>query len=543
MLKDSLKGKTFIAYSRCSTEEQRKQGNSHEYQLREIKAFGERNGMKIIGEFSDTTTGTNFVRPELDRAMELCRRMKNEIDFCLVYKQDRFGRDPLGALTVTKEFQDIGVEVNFTDEWVDYTDTSHPLTLMLKYAMAQTESLKIGERTRDGLYQTKLNGYHTANAPVGYYKVDSEEVGKSGRKRRICVPDENKAPIIKECFEMLISRTVSQAELFKMFGKRLEIGKSQFYRMLKDIFYTGKLYIKPYKNYEAKVIEGKHEGIISMDLYEKAQEVINEANQPNLGRTWSVNNKDMDSEYFLKGVIKCPNTGRMMTAYSVKGGRFHYYSTPSGKNKITIPVHKAHRLVRMALQELKINSETYEILKEELEERHDTETRHLIKQKKEFDNKLIQLNQRQITIEDSFADGSIDAKAFQRISDRILTDRSTTEANLIKVDESLSEGTDFKLRVLKLLSNIVTIYDNCSTREKSQLLRSLFPESFTLDLERGKVLTDEVNKYLFLNPCVSGECNVLEIKKETDFSTCLIMGERWDSNPRPPEPQTGALTN
>ena len=77
--------------------------------------------------------------------------------------------------------------------------------------------------------------------------------------------------------------------------------------------------------------------------------------------------------------------------------------------------------------------------------------------------------------------------------------------------------------------------------EKNQLLRSLFPVSFTVDISRGRVLTKEVNRFLFLNPCESNECNVLEIKKETDFATRLIMGGRPVSNRRPPEPQSGAL--
>lgn len=543
MYKDSLKGKTFIAYSRCSTEEQRKQGNSHEYQLREIKNFGSRYGMKILGEFSDTITGTSFTRPQLDRALELCNRMKNEIDFCLVYKQDRFGRDALGALTVAKEFREMGVEVNFTDEWVDYNDTSHPLTLMLKYAMAQTESLKIGERTRDGLYQTKLNGYHTANAPLGYYKVESDLVGKSGRKRKICVPDTEKAPIIIECFELLASRTTSQAELFKIYGKKLGIGRSQFYRIMKDIFYTGQLYLKPYKQYSAKVVDGKHTGIISIELFDKVQEVINEANQPNIGRTWSIHNKDMESEYFLKGVLKCSRSDKMMTAYSVKKGRFHYYATPSGKNKEIIPVNKAHTLVRKALQELKLSDSTFTIMKEELDQRHKAESKMMVKRKKELSTSLSQLSKRQNTIEDNFADGSIDVKSFNRINDRLIEEKAKSEKQLLQVEEVLEDGTEFKLKVLELLKNVVSIYDNCSLREKNQLLRSLFPVSFTIDTNKGKVLTDEVNNYLFLNPCLSGECNVLVIKNETNLTTCPVLGERPDSNRRPSEPQTDALTN
>ena len=90
--------------------------------------------MTCLGTYQDTNTGTNFNnRPELDKAKKLCMSVSGEVDYILAYKQDRFGRDTLGALLIMEDFRKIGVEVNFTDEWIDFDDSGHPMMLLLKF--------------------------------------------------------------------------------------------------------------------------------------------------------------------------------------------------------------------------------------------------------------------------------------------------------------------------------------------------------------------------------------------------------------------------
>ncbi len=544
MLKDKLKGKTYIAYSRCSTEEQQKHGNSHEYQMREIRGFASRNGMDCLGEFQDTITGTSFnSRPELDKAVRLCERLHGQVDYLLVYKQDRFGRDPMGALMVTQKFRELNVEINFTDEWVDYGDSSHPMMLLMKYAMAQTESLKISERTKDGLYQRQLEGYHTGNAPVGYIRVPLESVNGNGKRGTICVPDSERAKIIVACFEQLSSGTISQAELFKKYGDHLGVSRSTFYKIFKNLFYTGRLYIKAYKDYSARIVDGKHEPIISKELFAQVQSVISDTRQPNFGRTWTTNNRKMDSDYYLKGVLKCPHSGSMMTAYRVKKGKYHYYSTPKGKNRIIIPVKLAHSIARKAIAELTLPEETYIVMMQELDKLHLKSTKEMTKRSKMFSGELKTISGRQMKIDNDYADGKIDVKTFSRLCDNLTKRTAEIEVELMRVEELLKEGLSFKSRVLNLLKDVVTIYDNCSIKEKNQLLRVLFPDGFTIDKESGKVLTKEVNEYLVANDWLTSSYETIEIKKDQQQSTGPVKGGRRDLNPRPLEPQSSALTN
>ena len=48
----------------------------------------------------------------------------------------------------------------------------------------------------------------------------------------------------------------------------------------------------------------------------------------------------------------------------------------------------------------------------------------------------------------------------------------------INIEAKLEEGDDLKRRVLDLLKDLVTIYDNCAMVERNRLLKALFPDGF-----------------------------------------------------------------
>ncbi len=76
----------FILYTRCSTEEQNKKGNSHEYQAEGIRRSGVvRVGrMQEVACLSDTVTGTRFDNRTsgLDAAYKLCERQRGTVANC-----------------------------------------------------------------------------------------------------------------------------------------------------------------------------------------------------------------------------------------------------------------------------------------------------------------------------------------------------------------------------------------------------------------------------------------------------------------------------
>src|SRR5690606_37331496 len=130
-----------------------------------------------------------FFRPELEKLLKYCNHRRGEVNQVIVYKWDRFGRNVGEAFDTIRKFKEMGVEVNCPDSQIDFQDPNWPVLLGVTFGIAQSESLKISDRTKDGIYQANSEGYYTATAPVGYMK-------KVMGKRSIMSPHPEKAPIV-----------------------------------------------------------------------------------------------------------------------------------------------------------------------------------------------------------------------------------------------------------------------------------------------------------------------------------------------------------
>lgn len=366
-MRTSDHGKNFILYTRCSTDEQAKKGNSHEYQTDGIRRSGvvSVGGLKEVGAFSDTVTGTKFDNRDtsLDAAYRLCERARGKVTFLFVYRWDRFGRSVEHCFGAIRKFKEVGVEVNCPDEWIDYTDASWPLILSVKFGMAQSESMRISDRTRDGIHAAQMAGVWTANAPAGYRK--GKEVQHGGKPLRILEPDE-KAETVRRCFERYAAGE-TKAELFSEYRHALNIAKSQFCRMFHLPVYCGLVPIKAYREQPATVMHGLHAQIISRELYEACQRVQQAQQHTTTGKAWTTSTTQADdAPFFLKGVIKCPNTWRNMTAYRSRGksGRHFPYYASQGKGGVRVPMDKAHRAISAALSGIAIAPEHYDTFRQ-----------------------------------------------------------------------------------------------------------------------------------------------------------------------------------
>ncbi len=82
----------YIAYSRCSTEEQGRKGHSHEYQVDGIRRSGavKTANLQEAGYYHDTVSGTRFDNRAsgLDAAYLICDRNRGAVDYLFVYRWD-----------------------------------------------------------------------------------------------------------------------------------------------------------------------------------------------------------------------------------------------------------------------------------------------------------------------------------------------------------------------------------------------------------------------------------------------------------------------
>lgn len=484
--------------------------------------------------FSDTMTGTTFEgRSELDKAFKVCENLRGEVNYLLTYKMDRFGRDVADAIHAVKKFRSIGVEVNFSDEWIQYKDTSHPLVMAMKFGLAESESLKISERTKDGIYQSQLNGYYPFNAPPGYKKQMLDIQLASGAHQKICVPNPDTAPHVKAAFDLLASGGHSQAELYRQLGKKIGISRTRFYKMFHNTFYCGQINVKAHKENTGKIIKGKHEPIVPTALFEKCQDLLNKQEGTNKGHTWVINNTLSDSDYYLKGILRCAYTDRFMTAYQVKkksGKRYSYYATASGPRKRQVRADRAHTLMCKAINDLTVTSEMYKLLREELDAESKERSKDLVRLINKSKGYLTTEKNRLGRITDDYADGNIDGPTFTRLHEKILSKIVNLEAQLAECQEQLKNAKTMTYKIMGMLKDVNKMFGQFGHKQKNQFLRAAFPDGLYIDEEYENYLTPKTNIIFELMGCRSDNYKYIKIMGDSRNDENPPGGGRADEN-------------
>jgi putative DNA-invertase from lambdoid prophage Rac len=137
-------------YARVSTADQ-----NCELQLRELRAYAERQGCLIIETYQDIMSGAKANRPDLNRLMIDAHARK--FDCLLVWKLDRFGRSLVDCLNNIRTLEENGVRFIAVTQGLD-TDQQNPASRFLLHvlgAAAEFERALIRERTQAGQIRYK----------------------------------------------------------------------------------------------------------------------------------------------------------------------------------------------------------------------------------------------------------------------------------------------------------------------------------------------------------------------------------------------------
>jgi DNA invertase Pin-like site-specific DNA recombinase len=161
-------------YARVSTNN----GQSPEMQLEELRAYCQRRGWEIAGEYVDTgISGSRQHRPALDRLLAGCR--KRSVDAVVVYRYDRFARSLRQLVNALEEFRALGIEFISLHEGVDTSTPNGRLVFGIFASIAEFERELIRDRVKSGLASAKARGKHLGRPRV---VVDSDQIAALRRE-------------------------------------------------------------------------------------------------------------------------------------------------------------------------------------------------------------------------------------------------------------------------------------------------------------------------------------------------------------------------
>ena len=310
--------KRVAAYCRVSTDHE-DQANSFESQQRYFRQYIERNpDWELYEIFADEgISGTNTKKRSEFKRMIACAK-EGDFDLIITKEISRFARNTLDSIYYTRDLKKHGVGVIFMNDNINTLDGDAELRLAIMSSIAQEESRKTSERVKWGQKRQMEQGVVFGRSMLGYDVKDgkmtlNEDGAKIVRLIFHKFANENKGTHV-------IARELREAGITPMRVK--EWSNTVILRVIRNEKYCGdlvqkKTFTPDFLSHEKKynrgeeefvIIKDHHEPIVSRELFEKANRILDEKSLTQEGKAKHSN------RYPFSGKIKCGCCGSSYVA-------------------------------------------------------------------------------------------------------------------------------------------------------------------------------------------------------------------------------------
>ena len=301
----------FFLYARKSTDEADRQVLSIEAQLTEVREYAQKESLPIVKEFVEAKSAKQPGREVFEKM--LAGIENGEANGILAWHPDRLARNAVDAGKII-HFLDRGFlsTLKFPTFWFDKTPQG---LFMLSIAFGQSKYYidNLSENIKRGIRQKLRKGVYPGCAPLGYVNE---------LKNHTILKDPEIWQKVRKLFLAYATGKHTLDNLQKLalsFGlvsprSKRKLSNATLQRILQNPFYYGCF------QYKCELYEGVHEPIISQQLFEKVQRVMQDRGKPR--------KENQDYNFTYTGIFKCGECGRSITAeqHTKKSGLvFRYY--------------------------------------------------------------------------------------------------------------------------------------------------------------------------------------------------------------------------
>jgi DNA invertase Pin-like site-specific DNA recombinase len=457
--------KQAVMYARVSSKEQEKEGFSIPAQLKLLKEYAATQGFTIAQEYVDVETAKHTGRTAFGEMVAYLRAHPS-IRILLVEKTDRLYRNLKDWVTV----DDLDVEMHFPKEGVVLSRESRSSEKFMhgiKVLMAKNYIDNLSEEARKGQQEKAEQGIWPTKTPLGYRNVTNNDGKKS-----IAV-DPVAAPIITKMFEwygrgeLSLKETAKKAQaeglVYTKSGSKVPV--STVHSILHNRLYTGQF------EWNGKLIQGKHEPLVSIELWERVQGVLD-------GRH-AKKSKQGKRDFAFSGLISCRACGCAVVG-EIKKERYVYYHCTGFADKCQgNPASCKRKYVREELIEkqftellgrLKFDDEVLEWVRDALHSSHADERREQDEAIKRHQVEYKRLQDRINAMYVDKLDGLVDGAFFEKMSNQWREEQTRCQREIElrqNADKSyMKEG----IQLLELARNAQRLFERQEPREKRRLL-------------------------------------------------------------------------
>lgn len=431
-----------------------------ESQYQECLAFCEKNNFEVIKKYQDIASGKSNTRKEF---IEMQQDMEDNLfDIVVLLELSRSTRDFIIYKLMIQRMYEINIELyslqegKLTEDNID-SEFSNDIRALVN----SHERKRVSRRVKFRKQYAKSQGIWTGGvAPLGYKLINSQ-----------LIIDEEEALKVKEIFQLYIDGN-SCATIAKKFGFQ---DSKKIMRMLTNPIYIGKLKQnetemindKRVHHADYKIVQGKHEPIISEDIFNLCTVI----------RKNKIKTPYHKTDFILKNVVDY--TGQKMYP-AIKNNQKPYYAGKNGDSYIS-----AEYLEDLVIKELTDEINKFTVLND-----IETQYENIIDRKKFYTVEINKLKTKDEKVIRLYLDEKITEKKFNLLSNEIKSSIKTYEKQLEELISLERRQINVKDNC-KLLQEYLVRLQNTSDRESmKKLLNAIIFEIRLINDFRIMVITN-----------------------------------------------------
>jgi len=427
-------------YCRVSTEEQAQEGFSIRAQEQKLKDYANVKDWSIYNFYIDEgISGKNITeRPAVLRMINDIQA--GHIKNVLVFKLDRLTRSVADLVYLMDTFNKNGCAFNSLMESLDTSTASGRMFIKIIGIFAEFERENIAERVRIGKERKAREGFTTGCHYISYGY--DRQLGE-----RIQTINETEAQNVRMVFDMYVNRGMSLNAIARNFNMQ-KITTKQGYMwnsasikaILTNCNYIGNVryaILDPDRHFET---EGKHEAIITEELYNAAQILIKKNSR-------TAPTKKPDEHNYFVNLLYCGECGQKYlphnNVYKTKNGKTTLYNfqcrTRHLKGNCTQKAITAKRIEKELIQFIATYEDIFTTDGEEMtllqQEKKQTEA-----QIQNFREQLKHYESREKEVMSHYISGAIDFESYRNMKKQLDSDREYIRAELAELTTDEDEN-------------------------------------------------------------------------------------------------------
>jgi site-specific DNA recombinase len=467
-----------VIYTRVSGAKQM-DGLSLETQLKGNQEYAKRHNLVIREYFGGTyESAQTDERKEFQRMIKYIKTSKHKISKILVYSLERFSRNE-NSIWLSGQLRKLGTEIVSVTQPIDTTNPAGIMQQKMLFLFGEFDNQLRRQKSMAGVKERLLKGEWCTKPPLGY------DIVRSNGEKKIILNERSK--ILKKMFQWKAEERLPNEQIRKrLLTYNVNFNLRRIADILTNPFYCG---IMVHKALEGDVLEGKHEKLITKNMFLTVNGILNE-------KKLGLQTRKERKEIALKRFMKCETCLQPMRGYIANSCDTPYYkcNTPNCKcNRNAEEVHKGFDKLLLKHQ-VSVNYD--KLIHQQLKATFSQMNASTEENQAAIKAKIADLSHKVERLEERYILEEITGELYQKYKLKFETERDEIEAQIKKSKIEMSKLDDYIKYTMNLSINLRQMWASSDYTQRQELQNAFYPQGITYNRQKDECRSIEVNEFL-----------------------------------------------